>query len=1205
MHKSTIEKLKPKNLPYLNSFLEEEDCGSPYIPATRLKNFKPGVPDDQKAWKSRFSTLNAREEEPLAIFEVEPGLKVQAEFSSQESSSSSQQTYSNRYNGKESVLVNLPSSKNEIIIGNVSCPVDISVESSKVKRGNSFKRKSTKIIVGKSSHASNLVQSAINTAIDALPNPIQNVNDPTNTELDPNMLLINIPFDKWGKLIGAEKAIYYLPSYLLYQIRGIHIYYGQLVVDAAKKPNFGKEALALLWKKFLLLPLLLHANVKRYVLVDRIKQLKAGQWHFKVKHIMREERSVRINRGQRNKESFKEKSITRAIRCRQISKAVQILNQETVTNNSNKDEVFTKLSSKYPHPNIDANYIANKEDIIKYRAPPDIKLKVTKQSINSTIAKCKNLTRPGIDQLKFEHLKALIGNHFGKQEPDEVEYSNILAHIIELIANADHPAEVGYAFRENELIAIPKGSNGDIRPIAMGSTYRKLASKLWFNKMTEFNSNYFQKYQYGLKKKGMELIIHSLTMKMQQYPEFDIYLVDASNAFNSIKRVQGLTEVKKRFPGVLPFLSSMYMENSHCWFQGKADGIASIVSDEGFHQGDVLSSWLYVLSLQPMLDEIDQNIRTSFGEEAVYGQYWYIDDGSIIGPRKVVCEVIRLIRDIGPNYGYHINMDKGTYLFGNCNGDTDLLKESMRYVYTQFHIPIEKLLYNPEYFPNIRKCNQRVEDYGAIVLGAPIGSDAYVQKQLQIFVEKELIPTTNNLINHPDVQERWTLFTRSYLFKPYHLYRTIPPPLMGNFYDQIEYEKNRILASLLACDVDCMTAIMNLASIPISAGGLGTGNAENISLAAFVASLYEISGLFNPDIKLFDINDDCKHIRYFNLCCSLLDKQVETVHDPHNPPDYNINSLHADIMDQGNQSESIQHILVERLTNRSIKQCHSTIQLEDQTKFRWMQSLMNPHSGKWLEAIPTNNHLVMDNKSFTAALRFRLFMPYRGYRSNLLCNCNKEPKIVLDPHGDHLATGCNKYNTRVQLHDAVCRTIRGLLKYVGYHTTAEQRNVLGNGDQALRPDITVHDYKGRKDLCLDISITSTLRYHSNGAIINDCLQGSIGKYGVDAYNSKLRKYQEAAANNNRDFLPFIIESSGMLHKEAEKFIRNVATTHEKNLVCRNETILNFMYKSISITFQRAMTSGMLKRYEALCQLQDTGVKQFYEAEVYASAGRLD
>ena len=68
-------------------------------------------------------------------------------------------------------------------------------------------------------------------------------------------------------------------------------------------------------------------------------------------------------------------------------------------------------------------------------------------------------------------------------------------------------------------------------------------------------------------------------------------------------------------PGLLPFMRAMYLSKSNGWYYGLEDGIQSGPSSSGYHQGDVLASWLYMMTNQPLLNQIHDNVKESFPDE--------------------------------------------------------------------------------------------------------------------------------------------------------------------------------------------------------------------------------------------------------------------------------------------------------------------------------------------------------------------------------------------------------------------------------------------------------------------------------------------------------------------------------------------------------------------------------------------------------------
>ena len=119
----------------------------------------------------------------------------------------------------------------------------------------------------------------------------------------------------------------------------------------------------------------------------------------------------------------------------------------------------------------------------------------------------------------------------------------------------------------------------------------------------------------------MEEIIHMFAETMERDPTLDVFCADGDNAFNAANRIRGLGEVKDNFPAALAYAKDMYLEESTAWYHGLPDNIKPVFCRNGYHQGHVLASWLYVMTIQPLLVHIipDEWFLVKF----------YVDDGKL------------------------------------------------------------------------------------------------------------------------------------------------------------------------------------------------------------------------------------------------------------------------------------------------------------------------------------------------------------------------------------------------------------------------------------------------------------------------------------------------------------------------------------------------------------------------------------------------
>ena len=262
--------------------------------------------------------------------------------------------------------------------------------------------------------------------------------------------------------------------------------------------------------------------------------------------------------------------------------------------------------SKHPERNDDAiseeefqNLISLSETVFDRLGSSRDILNITGDRIRKIIMKRPKLKRAGIDKSRYDHLQTLIG-FGGEHNVDENQFAQLFADIIVLIIDDKVPKEVYDTLRDNELIALPK-SNGDVRPVGMGSSIRKICSILFLSMtsrkelsddgseaVSSFNESHFARFQYGMAPKGTEIITHISRLSLEKYPERDVFFMDADNAFNQASRLKGLIETMKHFPIIIPFLNNIYGQDLNGWYFGLTSGITPIMSHEGFHQGDVL-----------------------------------------------------------------------------------------------------------------------------------------------------------------------------------------------------------------------------------------------------------------------------------------------------------------------------------------------------------------------------------------------------------------------------------------------------------------------------------------------------------------------------------------------------------------------------------------------------------------------------------------
>jgi len=75
-------------------------------------------------------------------------------------------------------------------------------------------------------------------------------------------------------------------------------------------------------------------------------------------------------------------------------------------------------------------------------------------------------------------------------------------------------------------------------------------------------------------------------------------------------------------------------------------------------------------------------------------------------------------------------------------------------------------------------------------------------------------------------------------------------------------------------------------------------------------------------------------------------------------------------------------------------------------------------------------------------------------------------------------------------------------------------------------------------------------------------------------NEKYRKYQQKATDNNLIFKPFVVESSGRIGDCGRDFIKQICSYGSKEKKIRQDILLLWCFKRLSISLQKILMQGM-------------------------------
>jgi hypothetical protein len=784
----------------------------------------------------------------------------------------------------------------------------------------------------------------------------------------------------------------------------------------------------------------------------------------------------------------------------------------------------------------------------------DFALNVTGKKVRDIIHRRKKLKRPGIDKLRFDHLKILIG-YENSEHPGQQEFANLLANICTLIMDGDAPREVYDLLRDNELVAIPK-SNNDVRPIGMGSTLRKLCSLILLNstmmrtdgETKNLNDELFGGRNYGMSRSGCESIVHTMRLCMELHADKDMFCMDADNAFNRASRIRGLCETFEKCPHFLPFLKSMYDEISNGWFFEKALTVRGFESREGFHQGDVFGSWLYCLSMKKFIDNLCEKVE---------GSGWvkfFIDDGNICCDSEKMMEALDLILSDGPKFGYVLKMNKGKYLIGRCATDEEAFLRRDALIAKGLSEDIIKL--HPDNGGD-------AAEYGVKVLGSYVGTDEFMAVNLESKLVELKVEADALIRNISNYQIRNLTLRFSFSTKIIYLLRTIPPDVIEPFVVGFENLEKKILCSLLDIEPNDLTDFSwRLSKISIKQGGLGLGDKLKMRFSAFHTS----SLTFLEEAKRLFGGEAVARTRWKEQSDELFAKLE--VWDP--GTQYTGDAAALDKLHSIEKLQSFLSHFYEKFNYTELLDSVAT----DKRKTAWLVSnhdsiskkFDNPN-GLWLEVNPKSRMHRISNKNFAAALNLRLFLRRRNYHLNAKCGCNK----IVDNEGCHFITGCNN-TKRITLHNMVRDQVDVMLRCNGLQTVKEDREAfrIPEGGKTKIPDITVFHVSSESTVVLDVRLTSPVPLTGNATFDGNPL--TPGRAAQKALREKTREYKGINEIDQGEIrlVPIVAEISGRFHEDSLEFFYSVFAATQKARGIPLHTIWRYWMSALMVTLQNGI-----------------------------------
>ena len=448
-------------------------------------------------------------------------------------------------------------------------------------------------------------------------------------------------------------------------------------------------------------------------------------------------------------------------------------------------EIISKLRDKHPPLHKDAK-------IPLFQALEGVICDVSQ--LKKAIGSFPNGSGGGPDGLLPQHIKDCSEESMGGQSTKFLE--TLVKFYNNIVFPGKIPVQACHVFFGANLIALSK-PDGGIRPIAVGMTLRRLASKVIMEKLSPRNKELFWPHQVGVGAKlGAEIAVHSVRKFIGSPTSSDLVCLktDFSNAYNTLRRDIVLEDVLESVPQIFSYIWQAYAKSTYL-FLGEQE---FIMSQEGVQQGDPLGPFLYALTTMAITRKCKSSLNI-----------WYLDDGFIGGRVDDVLSDYKAIKETSESLGLVLNPSK-CELFKINPSSTRVINSGKE-------------------FPGVKEIGcQELK-----LLGAPIlpeaNEDALAPKLDTLRVMTERL----KLLKRHDA-----LFLLRQCFampKIMYLIRTAPIYRNTVWCEEFDETIRKSLQEIL--NVDMEGSIWAQSSLPVHLGGLGIRRVSEVALPAYLSSV--------------------------------------------------------------------------------------------------------------------------------------------------------------------------------------------------------------------------------------------------------------------------------------------------------------------------------------------------------------------------------
>ena len=959
-----------------------------------------------------------------------------------------------------------------------------------------------------------------------------------------DMLLVDIPWVELGAVVGLGRVMEFIPNNLVPLIRRTLM---RLYEHAAS----GNE---LELKKVLLAPTILFidpGNNRRDVIREKCQRILNNDWRaFKLSDFIgREVATTKSSLSPEKQNLSKLRRVNKLIGKGEVGKAMKTLLSEHIASPKG-DASYDFLVSKHPvRSNCEEAKLASFQSV----DVADIMVhQVDVAQVNTAVMKSAASTRHGTDNFSIDILKQLWKPNDDFQLEIAEFHTLFTAFINRTVLNPSCCQSVREFMYGGEARDIH--SPNKIRPITMGSLYRKIGEKAGLLSTRDFSKSHFGDLQVGAGAQfGPEKLVHSLVAGMEMFPHMDYSSSDYSDAFQHVARSSILDQYQKNVPTFFPLKKQTLHDRPKSVYVGCPDGIKFISTEVGVPQGAPASSFDFSLAVHPFNKHIDCLVSDG-GAGGFSGSY--ADDTGCLGPFDNIMRVITHQVEHGPTQGLRLNLKKHVILLGHCDQSPQAAAAKLD-AYSSLGIPRENIRVHP-----LDGGDPLL--YGTTRTGIPIGSPEYIRAHLVNFNEK--ITKDFDALHDLDDLQLAFMFTRMTLRpKLNHMMRCLPPDHGCFIATHFEMESRRLLSKITGTpSISDLQFI--IARLPVEEGGLGLGFVHESVDAAFIAGFIAALPLmvnrgWRTDSQLRDALTGGAMTDF-----SFLNHVVLAWNRLH--PNMSIDDLIAHGL--GTMSSKLQHTLRTARTdvlNYRQKVLNSLVL--DSEGLGIFLGGSSKEAGAWLNAIPKRDNMKMMPHHFSFAVRARLLMKHPSV-DEIKCRCKSE--TIIDGRGIHLQK-CKELNTlTISTHDTIVNVLAECVSVCGLKGSKEPKHLFRvvDSDNDKHADLLVL-VPGQKEVLADIRISNS--------VVTGLTTPVQGRAAFLGQAEKDRKYKTLVEAGGRMFIPVVIESQGLWGASAKAFLKLVLDRAKPGIP--PAVLRSYWVTRIAVALQNKIADAVLIRSERL------------------------